>query len=38
MAVRIGELLLREKRITTAQLQEAIAYQKVHGGSSASTS
>jgi type IV pilus assembly protein PilB len=32
MAVRIGELLLKEKRITPAQLQEALAYQKQHGG------
>jgi type IV pilus assembly protein PilB len=32
MAVRIGELLLKEKRITPAQLQEALTYQKQHGG------
>jgi type IV pilus assembly protein PilB len=32
MAVRIGELLLKEKRITPAQLQEALNYQKSHGG------
>jgi type IV pilus assembly protein PilB len=32
MAVRIGELLLREKRITPAQLQEALNHQKVNGG------
>jgi type IV pilus assembly protein PilB len=32
MAVRIGELLLKEKRITAAQLQEALNYQKQHGG------
>ncbi len=32
MPVRIGELLLKEKRITPAQLQEALAYQKSHGG------
>jgi type IV pilus assembly protein PilB len=32
MAVRIGELLLKEKRITPAQLQEALIYQKTHGG------
>ncbi len=32
MAVRIGELLLKEKRITPAQLQEALNYQKVNGG------
>ena len=28
MPVRIGELLLKEKRITPAQLQEALNYQK----------
>ncbi|HJR62015.1 MAG TPA: type IV-A pilus assembly ATPase PilB [Vicinamibacterales bacterium] len=32
MAVRIGELLLKEKRITPAQLQEALNYQKTKGG------
>ena len=32
MAVRIGELLLKEKRITPAQLQEALTYQKSNGG------
>src|SRR5688572_4092079 len=32
MAVRIGELLLKEKRITPAQLQEALSYQKANGG------
>jgi type IV pilus assembly protein PilB len=32
MPVRIGELLLKEKRITPAQLQEALAYQKGNGG------
>jgi type IV pilus assembly protein PilB len=32
MAVRIGELLLKEKRITPAQLQEALSYQKTNGG------
>jgi len=32
MAVRIGELLLKERRITPEQLQEALAYQKTHGG------
>ena len=32
MAVRIGELLLREKRITPAQLQEALNHQKSNGG------
>ncbi len=32
MPVRIGELLLKEKRITPEQLQEALAYQKTNGG------
>jgi type IV pilus assembly protein PilB len=32
MAVRIGELLLKEKRITPDQLQEALNYQKASGG------
>src|SRR3982750_2694592 len=32
MPVRIGELLLKEKRITPAQLQEALKYQKTSGG------
>jgi type IV pilus assembly protein PilB len=32
MAVRIGELLLKEKRITQEQLQQAIAHQKANGG------
>jgi type IV pilus assembly protein PilB len=32
MPVRIGELLLKEKRITADQLQEALAYQRQHGG------
>jgi type IV pilus assembly protein PilB len=32
MAVRIGELLLKEKRITPAQLQDALNYQKANGG------
>jgi type IV pilus assembly protein PilB len=32
MAVRVGELLLKEKRITPAQLQEALNYQKSNGG------
>ncbi len=32
MAVRIGELLLKEKRITAGQLQEALNYQRQHGG------
>src|SRR6476661_5977125 len=32
MPVRIGELLLKEKRLTPAQLQEALTYQKTSGG------
>jgi type IV pilus assembly protein PilB len=32
MAVRIGELLLKEKRISPEQLQEALNYQKASGG------
>src|SRR5262249_49650488 len=32
MPVRIGELLLKEKRITPAQLQEGLNYQKTSGG------
>jgi type IV pilus assembly protein PilB len=32
MAVRIGELLLKEKRITPEQLQEALSYQRTNGG------
>src|SRR5918994_1440274 len=32
MAVRIGELLLKEKRLTPAQLQDALNYQKTNGG------
>jgi type IV pilus assembly protein PilB len=32
MAVRLGELLLREKRVTPVQLQEALNYQRVNGG------
>ena len=32
MPVRIGELLLKERRITPAQLQEALTYQKTSGG------
>src|SRR5918992_1562099 len=32
MPVRIGELLLKEKRITPEQLQEALSYQKANGG------
>src|SRR5688572_14953935 len=31
MAVRIGELLLKENRITPVQLQEALSYQKAKG-------
>ena len=32
MPVRIGELLLKEKRISPAQLQDALSYQKTAGG------
>ena len=32
MAVRIGELLLKEKRISPDQLQQALNYQKANGG------
>src|ERR1041384_2009535 len=32
MAVRLGDLLLKEKRITPEQLQEALNYQKQKGG------
>ena len=32
MAVRLGELLLREKRISPAQLQEALSHQRAQGG------
>src|SRR5881227_16516 len=32
MPVRIGELLLKEKRLTPEQLQEALNYQKANGG------
>jgi len=32
MPVRIGELLLKEKRVTPEQLQEALNYQKASGG------
>jgi type IV pilus assembly protein PilB len=32
MPVRIGELLLKEKRISAEQLQEALNYQKANGG------
>jgi type IV pilus assembly protein PilB len=32
MPVRIGELLLKDKRITPEQLQEALNFQRAHGG------
>ena len=32
MALRVGELLLKERRITPEQLQEALTFQKAHGG------
>jgi type IV pilus assembly protein PilB len=32
MAVRLGELLLKEKRITAQQLQETLNHQRQHGG------
>src|SRR5215212_11862387 len=32
MAVRIGELLLKERRITPDQLQQALNHQKANGG------
>jgi type IV pilus assembly protein PilB len=32
MAVRLGELLLREKRVTPTQLQEALNHQRSNGG------
>src|SRR6187397_2363305 len=32
MPVRIGDLLLKEKRLSPAQLQEALTYQKTNGG------
>jgi type IV pilus assembly protein PilB len=32
MPVRVGDLLLKEKRITHEQLQEALHYQRTHGG------
>ncbi|HEX5070423.1 MAG TPA: type IV-A pilus assembly ATPase PilB [Vicinamibacterales bacterium] len=32
MAVRLGELLLREKRVTPTQLQEALTFQRANGG------
>ncbi|HKY22307.1 MAG TPA: type IV-A pilus assembly ATPase PilB [Vicinamibacterales bacterium] len=37
MAVRIGEILLKEKRITPDQLQDALNYQKANGGKLAFT-
>jgi type IV pilus assembly protein PilB len=37
MAVRLGELLLRENRVTPAQLQEALNHQRAHGGRLGST-
>jgi type IV pilus assembly protein PilB len=37
MAVRLGELLLRENRVTPAQLQEALNHQRQHGGRLGST-
>jgi type IV pilus assembly protein PilB len=32
MAVRLGELLLRDRRVTPTQLQEALTYQRANGG------
>ena len=32
MAIRVGELLLKAKRITQAQLEEALEHQRQHGG------
>ena len=32
MKARIGELLIKERRITVAQLEQALIYQKVNGG------
>jgi type IV pilus assembly protein PilB len=32
MAIRLGELLLRERRLTPAQLQDALTHQRTHGG------
>jgi type IV pilus assembly protein PilB len=32
MAVRLGDLLLKEKRITADQLQQALSHQRQHGG------
>jgi type IV pilus assembly protein PilB len=37
MAVRLGELLLREKRVTPSQLQEALTLQRTNGGRLATT-
>ncbi len=37
MAVRLGELLLREKRVTPAQVQEALNHQRANGGRLGST-
>jgi type IV pilus assembly protein PilB len=37
MAVRLGELLVKEKRISTAQLQEALTHQRSNGGRLGST-
>jgi type IV pilus assembly protein PilB len=37
MAIRLGELLLREKRVTPAQLQEALTHQRANGGRLGST-
>jgi type IV pilus assembly protein PilB len=37
MAIRLGELLLREKRVTPAQLQEALTHQRTNGGRLGST-
>ena len=32
MSIRLGELLLEQKRITVEQLQEALNYQRQNGG------
>jgi len=37
MAVRLGEVLLREKRVTPTQLQEALNFQRTNGGRLGST-
>ncbi len=37
MAARLGELLLREKRVTPAQLQEALNHHRANGGRLGST-